>query len=321
MITDPASIRTLITHAHCPDGMASAILVRDALPEVEVRFLSYQSRELAELEATPGQLWVDFSPPPDRAPEFVDAGAIVLDHHKSAREVVELFGERGIYADEDKEPGVSGAVLAYRHVWEPAFLRLPPTGALMRAEEFARLAGVRDTWQKGSCRWVEACAQAEMLRLYGDLEDWDFRPFGGAGSVFDNGPMLRDRTSVGSRLFDRHMQSVKRAVRGACRWHWGRVAVAIIEDTRLASDASDLLDADLVVAFSFTAEREPTMKLSLRSRGDVDCAALAAGYGGGGHRSSAGFEVKLGALPPLPFVPVGPYELVKALIDGEAGKP
>jgi phosphoesterase RecJ-like protein len=41
-------------------------------------------------------------------------------------------------------------------------------------------------------------------------------------------------------------------------------------------------------------EADGTLRVSLRSLGDVDVSAIAARHGGGGHRFAAGFESSLG---------------------------
>ena len=159
------SLRILLTHGYpdnpCPDGLASALIVRDALPLIEVRFLVHGTRELEELVPEPGMLFCDIVPPAARAAEFVAAGAIVLDHHVAARSVVEMFGELGVYADACSEPGVSGAVLAFREIWLPVknaevahlrrgvpwqdILQAQHLDARNRISRFAMLTGIRDT--------------------------------------------------------------------------------------------------------------------------------------------------------------------------------
>jgi len=136
------AVTTIVTHKDCPDGVASALILRDALPDRRIVFLAHGSAELRDFPAEHGQLWCDIVPPRERVKEFVDAGAIVLDHHRGARDIVEAVAENGVFADEEAEPGVSGALLAYREV-SVALGR-----ADARLESFAKLAGVRDTWQR-----------------------------------------------------------------------------------------------------------------------------------------------------------------------------
>jgi hypothetical protein len=88
----------------------------------------------------------------------------VLDHHASARPVVEAFGDRGIFADEVSQPGVSGATLAFEHVWRKIVTHPDTWPATI--EDFAQLVGVRDTWQTQHPQWWRACdLQAVLLGL------------------------------------------------------------------------------------------------------------------------------------------------------------
>lgn len=124
------------THAHCPDGLASAMILKDAFrmlgmePKIEFLVHGTDEHRLAgwgdgmfalfcgiapHPEAVEGRMVGQFSGPPLEMP------GIVLDHHKGAEDIVRSFGDRGVFADEKAEPGISGAVLAWREVWVPAW--------------------------------------------------------------------------------------------------------------------------------------------------------------------------------------------------------
>lgn len=142
------SIKTIVVHDNCPDGLASAILLHDVLYDAEIKFVQYGTDAYKALTPAPGVLYCDFSPPirtkkvvadgaetyvideEDRAKlqEFVAAGTLVLDHHKTAKPIVEAFGDNGRFGDEVSEPGVCGALLAYRHVWLPLRNRIIAQG-------------------------------------------------------------------------------------------------------------------------------------------------------------------------------------------------
>jgi hypothetical protein len=161
------------TEVACPDGVASAILLRDALPDAKVMFFSHD--ELRFALPRPGVLFCDICPGEEEAVEWAKHGAVVLDHHRSAEKVVRAFERsgHGVFADEREEPGVSGAVLAYREVWMPTVHPDGPPSSRrhMVVERFARLAGVRDTWQREDPEWRDACAQAEALQFW-PWEEW-----------------------------------------------------------------------------------------------------------------------------------------------------
>ena len=109
----------ILVHENCSDGTASAMILKDVLPYAKITFMQYETEAHKTLEPEPGQLFCDLSPHRDRYKAFLDAGAIVLDHHKTAKGVVMPFVEAGLgaFGDEITDPGVCGAVLAFREVW------------------------------------------------------------------------------------------------------------------------------------------------------------------------------------------------------------
>lgn len=279
MKIDLSTIQTIVTHDSCADGLASALILRAAIPRAEVLFVQHGTRDLAELRATPGLLFCDITPPAARVREFVDAGAVVLDHHATARDVVAAFGEHGVFADEKTEPGVSGALLAYREVWAANRVAAPSL------EDFARLAGIRDTWQRSDPRWGEACAQQAAL-LFWPRATWLAAP------SYD----WESLAAIGPTLIAKRDESVAWAIKRAAQFEVGGRRGVIFEGLSLTSDAAEALhgDVDLVVGFGFDVEdgREKVI-YSLRSHTDFDCAAFAKARGGGGHRQAAGFSVAL----------------------------
>jgi oligoribonuclease NrnB/cAMP/cGMP phosphodiesterase (DHH superfamily) len=308
-----SKVSKVIVHANCPDGLASAMILKQALNQ-DIEFIQYKTDAHANIPAVPGLLFCDFTPPRERVQEFVDAGAIVLDHHKGAQDIVAQFGELGVFADEKSEPGVSGATLAYREVWLPIVAKPD-----ILVEDFAVTAGIRDTWQTKDPRWVESCEQSswlmffgaeELLKppIFGDQEKWDFR------------------VSIGKLLFEEHMRKVKKTVDGAYRTSVHGLRVMIHQGVSHTSDAAEMMGeeskVDILAGFSYFAEdgteREDwspefgdNLKLvvSTRTRTNFDVSKLAKFYGGGGHTKAAGFNVKVTKLQ------ANPYAHILALID------
>lgn len=312
-------ITRIITHADCPDGLASAMILHDALPNAEVVFVNYGRPEREEMPATPGQLWCDMTPPEARVQEFVTAGAIVLDHHKGAEGVVRAFGERGVFADEKLEPGVSGAVLAFREVWEPFG---GGHGYRVPIQDFAALAGIRDTWQKSHPCWREALIAYHALMLH-PWDYWRYKP-----------PYLNDDDLVvGAALLAKREREVEQAAANALiqpvsilrpcpgasndpdAFETETISLALVNvGYALASDVSDFLrerrDVDLVLAFRYEMHgQEPILRISTRSNGRFDCAHLAKAFGGGGHSRAAGFEIRYPQ-----FRPVGVFRHLVAAV-------
>lgn len=300
-ITDLKACKILVTHGGCPDGIASAIIVRQALPNIEVRFVKYGQASREKLQAESCILFVDMTPPRERAQEFVDAGAIVLDHHKSQRDIVEMFGERGVYADNetDAERILSGAGLAHAYVLNPLTDR-----ETRDAFWLSRLVGIRDTWHKESAEWDDAQAMAAVLFFQG-ADHW--LPV--TGCELANGSIVPEKTDLefGRALMAERMRRAKSAAAGAFRTHIGKLSVAILEgNPDVISDASDFLSdegADIVAGFSYSVSDDDDIKMTvqLRSRDRVDVSELAKALGGGGHKHAAGFTVVVGAEDTQPF--------------------
>lgn len=136
------AVKTIIVHDNCSDGLMSAILLKDAYSQIglepELKFVQYGTEAYKKLEPGPNMMFCDFSPniktvkQPDGSfvideadrpllQRWVDAGTLILDHHKGAKDVVAAFGENGVFGDEVTMPGVSGAWLAFREVWMPFY--------------------------------------------------------------------------------------------------------------------------------------------------------------------------------------------------------
>lgn len=302
------AVKIILTHDSCADGTASAILLQDAFygREVKVRFLQYGTAELQALKPEPGMLFCDFAPPADKAQSFVDAGAIVLDHHRTAKPVVDLFGPNGIFADEKTDVGSCGAVLAYRHVW------IPRRGDLAMqkvfAEKFATLAGIRDTWQRHDPRWKEACVQSNALHFL-PTSKWLSRTLTDIASTWD-----RDFKPIGEVIWDKNEKKIERTVKNAYRFTTPKgTRVVTFNGLKETSDSAEAIgeEADLIVGIIPTNEDgNPKYLCSTRSHTTFDCSAFARSFGGGGHTKAAGFSVPIDL-----YTTPNPFTFVRLLVE------
>lgn len=290
------AVRTIVSHDNCGDGTASALLLRDAIPDAEVQFVQYGTAAYRDLVASPGMLFCDICPPAERAEEFVRAGAIVLDHHRTARAVVEKFGSNGVFADETREPGVSGAMLAYREVWGPLKATQSAPSVQAWAEKFATLTGIRDTWQNKSPLWDEACRQGNLMHFMPNT-DWLRISLPELAANWDS-----HFEWIGHVLTARHTKAVQKSIGRAGQYQTARgTRVVIFNSTAHTSDAVESLgaEADLVAGFAYEVESgQERMSVSSRSRNNFDCSAFAKMFGGGGHLRAAGFSVPVGEKSP-----------------------
>lgn len=316
------AIKTIVVHDKCPDGIASALILKDVLPQAKVIFCQYSTPEHEALAAEPGMIFADFSPHRSRVQEFIDAGAIVLDHHKTQKETVALFGERGIFGDEVADPGVSGAVLAYREVWQRLLYEThqgdyrPDPDFVEWVGEFARIAGIRDTWQKQSPDWQYACIQSSAL-FFAPQDELLKEGLHGLWANWEDRYEWAGRTS-----FVSHRKRVARAVREGFQYVTPNGSkMLVFQGTKLSSDAAEDPGADgfdIICGFDVVYEGGQVKYLySCRSRNGYDVSALAKRHGGGGHKAAAGFNVATPGTDPYArfIIAVEMHEAEQAAVD------
>jgi hypothetical protein len=311
MIESLSQVRKVIVHDNCMDGLASAMLLHEALPSAEITFCGYGADHEA-LEPEPGMLFCDFTPPRARADAFVAAGALVLDHHVHARDIVECFGDRGVFSD---APGVSGAVLAFEHVWLPEFrcYDVNPQNRVITLQRqlFAELVGVRDTWRKDDPRWGEALELHAVLESF-PREHW-LAPNGirnalealdtgiGAALVARKANVIEQlvatgliRRVVGSGILGQQ-GAVDHAVKPRVTWALSAAPSEFVSDLGEAARAAGV---DVLVNIqSIVRAGALWHTVSLRSNETCDVGAIAKRYGGGGHMRAAGFQAPQDSSP------------------------
>lgn len=297
-------ITTFVTHANCADGIASALIARDAIPGLKVLFVNHNTRELDELKPEPGMVFCDMTPPRARAHEFVDAGVWVLDHHEAQKDIVAMFGERGIYCDAQ---GVSGATLALWHIWEP---RLPLSTSHLRIAtfvSFASLIGIRDCWLRDHQDFERATALGPVLKLWpfddkASFSSWQERLEAAEKMGLGETLLANSRARAREKLAEGHRFDVL-----------GKVRVVAFEGE--SADASEVADivrdgVDLVMAWSYRIDQgQMRLDLSLRSK-TFHVGAMGKHFGGGGHSGAGGFSVDVDAYCGTPYLHVA--RLVKS---------
>ncbi len=285
------AVRRIVTHGNCSDGRASAVILHAALPDAEIIEMVHNSAAHRLLRPSGDVLFCDFAPwlpeGPERVPllvSWVASGAVVLDHHRGAENIVRAFGDHGVFADEVKEPGVSGAVLAWREVAEP--MNVAGGGRAAANRDMARLVGIRDTWQRQSPDWQRACEVSEVLRFL-PLDECLKRGAVGIMATADD---------IGPLLWAKKQHAAQEAAKTALRVTIGGLRVAIISSVNLTSDVCDVLRdwVDMVAGFDYVHTAEGVdLQWSLRSSGGFDVLAIAQANGGGGHSAAAGFKLPL----------------------------
>ena len=317
------AIETIVVHGNCPDGLSAAIILDDVLPGREI---IHAIHKVTPLEAKPHMLFCDISPPRERAEEFRKAGTIVLDHHKSVKDLVASF-ELHAFGDEKDDPGVSGAVLAYREVWLPLIQDHPShrhyPGVHMQhgdfqpdvVERFARLAGIRDTWQRQDPAWHEACVQGEAVTFY-PVSYWLNTPHPLGMLRRNNRILLQDRLAVGTISLERKLEGAHRTSKQLLYFTSSKGTKVAVAPNMWTSDAADLSkpDTQLFIGFGYTVEQgQKRLLISTRSRNGYDCSKFCVFYGGGGHTGAAGCTLDIQPAPGLGSS--NPYDTIREMVE------
>lgn len=328
-------VEKIYSHASCPDGLASAMILQDAFrmlgmaPPIE--FLHHNTPAHRNAGREGRSLFCDISPTPGVADAFHMTGDhVVLDHHIGTKELVQCFGPLGVYSD---APGVSGAVLAFEEVWEPAWSHAVRTqnqawndGSVstdqsIQVMRFAAAVGVRDTWQTDDPRFR---AGQEITRALMS------KPAAYWLDALHVAWVAEPEMAAGRALLEAHEDAVRQAADQCVEVRPGFVVFQENSvGARLTSDVAEAYRQSyphlngLVAGFSFVVDAgdAPTVPnlgrdhdairlvVSLRSLGDFDVCALAKRHGGGGHTKAAGFSV------PLAETRLSPYEYLSVLLN------
>lgn len=301
------NVTKVVVHANCPDGTASAIILKDALglsPE-QIIFTELSSPEHENLPAEPGMLFCDCTPPHLRVQEFVDAGSLVLDHHKHSRDIVAAFGENGVFADKETQPEVSGARLAFLEVWIPIFNSWKTNGSTSPVKEFfdrfSLLAGVRDNWQQENPLW-EAARECAAVLFFFPTDHW-YKKY--ITDIVDRWEI--DYIPLGKILVQKDDERAAGIAEKRWTYRTSSGSVIAIVNSRFISDVADLLEdqCDVLIGFAYTKNEPgcyPGLLLSVRSYGNsFDCGKFCKHYGGGGHLNAAGCKFETIEETPNPF--------------------
>lgn len=306
------AVQTIIVHDNCADGLMSALFLKDAYTQAglhpDIRFLQYGTEPYKALEPAPHLLFCDFSPfvpevevggrkvpHPERLAAWVESGALILDHHKGARAVVEAFGDNGIFGDEGTQPGVSGAWLAFQNVWLPLYAERGGWGPEKLSDALYFKATTLDDLTKqlendlsGNKDFHDEVVDAQdssvlwasnLAVLAGIRDTWlnkhpRWREACVLGEVLrfypnddwlekvlpfhpGNRGFWNERLKLGNILWTKHEKSVAKSIEKSWRFTSGRgTRVLVFEGVRLSSDVAEAVDADFDLVMGFDYEVE-----------------------------------------------------------------
>ena len=281
----------IYSHGSCPDGFVAAMIAKRRYPEAEVIFLDHGANHTENLKKAEGKrvLMLDFSlrtRAENDALMSSCASFVILDHHKSAREVL----EGASYAVFDMKR--SGAGLAWDYLFGKDSLDWHQ-GDYTERPWYVDYVEDRDLWNWKLPMSRSICAYLGTLPF--EFEAW---------SGLDNvAPLEIDRLGQGALAHINHY--VREATK---QTQWGQLDgnfVGVLNvpylncsevGNEIAKTAAMMGDGlcDKTGGYSMTwFERgDGITQFSLRSVGDFDVSAVAKKYGGGGHKNAAGFQME-----------------------------
>jgi len=266
MKVEPSQIDFVIYHANCSDGFGAAWAAWKLLGNKATYVAATHGDRPPDVRNRNVAI-LDFSfKNADTKKLIRDANSlVVLDHHKSA--MVELHDIPQASFDMTK----SGAMLAWNY-FHPT--KEPP--------KFIRYIQDRDLW-----KW-ELPYSKEFSAAF-DMVPFEFEEF----SAFEDDSTFDDACKRGSYILAYSKTVVKKMADKATRRTWNGKQVCIVNASHWMSEIGSKLspDCDFVVIWYFDHTRQEH-RVSLRSfHENVDVSEIAKSFGGGGHKSAAGFTL------------------------------
>jgi oligoribonuclease NrnB/cAMP/cGMP phosphodiesterase (DHH superfamily) len=279
-----------IYHGNCADGFTAAWAVRKLLGDEGVEYYAGHYGTNPPDVAGRHVVMVDFSYKRPVLVQMAEAAesVLILDHHKTAKEDLASLG------------------------WSPADVN--EYGAKVRTPRFAVVfdmdrSGAQIAWDffhPGKPRpkivdyvgdrdlWKFVLPQSREANAYIFANDYSFEKWDSLATLFDYA--LDDVIHMGAAIELKHHKDIKELVsvnQRTMRIGGHEVPVANLPYT-MSSDAGNLMAQGHPFAACYWDTRHGRT-FSLRSTQDgMDVSAIAAQYGGGGHRNAAGFQVPRG---------------------------
>jgi phosphoesterase RecJ-like protein len=296
-----ASHVLLAAHVH-PDGDALGSLfgLGDILESQGKKVFRYLHEPVSHL--------LDFLPNVNLASNDLDAALQFAEHAKAAGEkVVAVALDCGdadrLGAAKEKLLSISPFIVidhhhGHRDFGDHLWLESTSSSTGEMVYELALALGARVSLDAALCLYVALvtdtgsfrydCTSPRTLRIAADLVETGVRPDDVAKKVYDNYTLAR------LRLMEMVLATL--AVHADGKIALISVSADMFERSGASSeDVEGFIDyprslSSVQVAGFVKETQAGTVSVSLRAKGEVDVAAIAAGFGGGGHKNAAGFR-------------------------------
>lgn len=279
----------LITHKNCPDGAAAAVLVKKVYPNALVLHcmheqVNQESMQAAEKISDGGKLIIaDICPSQstlDKVLKILETKKTFLgiyDHHQSNAWLEEYCCEKDERMEIIFDQSRCGSKIVYDTLKETHEEELKPY------EDFVMLSNDRDLWLQKDPRSYHLSLLHKILNDEKYVQRFLKNPlFDGDESEkkilhFFAGIQKKNEEKMLKRMI------VKEDKNG---YRYG-VIYGDGDSSTLLNNAIVRFDLEYALLVNLN-----TKKVSIRSKGNLDCATYAEKYGGGGHRCASGFRIK-----------------------------
>ncbi len=258
-------------HAFCPDGFGAAYAYWKKYGDKNITFIPVNHGEpVPEMISGSHLVIADFSYKRDilLGLEKKFSKIEVLDHHATAKDDLEGIS----FAKFDMNR--SGAVI----VWQECFPDEKVPLLLQYVQD-------RDLWN------FKLEKSKEVSAYIGTFE-YDFAKWNALSLEIESD--LENVIHIGSAILKREEQLVKDAAESVRIVEFAGHKIPTVNSSILHSDIGHYLlnkFSEYPFALIWNYREDGKVKISLRSRGNFDVAAIAKTYGGGGHKAAAGCRV------------------------------
>jgi hypothetical protein len=261
-------MKYVLYHANCYDGFGAAYAAWKAL-DCPAKFIPVSYGQPPPNTQDADEIFIlDFSYDAEVLMEMAKyAKVIVLDHHKTAEEKLKpLIGKQNPHVVFDMNR--SGALMAWEYFHGDGFKDVP---------RLIKHISDRDLWKFEIYGSKEV--HSALVSLPFDFDVWDrldvdsLITVGAACLQFESSVVKKICSSAWIGKIDNFEVPIVNTAA-----HWSEVGHELLQ-----------LYPDNPFAACFTVMKNSTM-WSLRGRGDFDVSEIAKKFGGGGHKSAAGFK-------------------------------
>ncbi|BBM88527.1 hypothetical protein COTS27_00208 [Spirochaetota bacterium] len=277
----------IIAHRNCPDGAATVVLAKKVFPDIFYIMASHERMHHEALQAAevlePGGILIiaDIVPPQETFSKLFDilaakkASCRVYDHHQSTQWLENMTLPTHLKGEIIFNIEKCATKIFFDHY-------LPTHPSLAPYEKFVLYTNDRDLWIRNHAASDELAYFHRLLGDVGYIKRFLKNPI---PEFVDDGKMILNAAKHHQYLREERLLKNIKIHSDKDNYKYGLLYGE--------SESSDLLNKALErykLEYAFLVNLH-TKRVSMRGRGNLDCAHYAEQYGGGGHKKASGFSI------------------------------